>query len=147
MRRMKQRALATDEQLVSWSAAGDEEAFTTLYRRRQASVFRYAFHMCGRDDVAEEVTQDVFVTLIREPGRFDMRRGSVLSYLLGIARNHVLRVLEQDRSYLPVSDDDATEPAGYEVDVLEQLTRDETIAAVRRAILTLPPVYREAVVL
>jgi RNA polymerase sigma-70 factor (ECF subfamily) len=147
MRRITERGLATDEQLLSWSAAGDEAAFTALYRRRQASVYRFALHMSGREDVADEVTQEVFLTLIREPGRFDARRGSVSSYLLGVARNHVLRTLERERGWIPVDDDDAAALASTDADVLGHLTRDEAIDAVRRAVLTLPPAYREAVVL
>jgi RNA polymerase sigma-70 factor (ECF subfamily) len=144
---MTERALATDEQLLSWSAAGDEEAFTSLYRRRQAGVYRFALHMSGREDVAAEVTQEVFLTLIREPGRFDAARGSVSSYLLGVARNHVLRTLERERGWIPVDDDQAAVLASDATDVLRDLTREEAISAVRRAVLTLPPAYREAVVL
>ena len=42
---------------------GDEEAFLTLYRRHQGSVFRFALHMSGKQETAEEVTQEVFLAL------------------------------------------------------------------------------------
>ena len=55
----------TDEQLLAQALAGDEDAFTVLYRRRQGPVFRFALHMSGSTQIAEEVTQDVFVFLLQ----------------------------------------------------------------------------------
>src|SRR4051812_30924774 len=91
---------ASDEELLRRSANGDEDAFTTLYRRRQPSVFRFALTMSGRKDLAEEVTQDVFLLLIREPQRFDADRGALAAFLMGIARNFVLRHIERDRNFV-----------------------------------------------
>ena len=137
----------TDEVLLRRSAKGDESAFTSLYHRRKSSVYRFALHMSGRDDVAEEVTQDVFLLLIRDPQRFDASRGSVLSYLLGVARNLVLRVLERERGHLTMEDEHAPEPVATDVDLFSGLDRAQTIEAVRQAVLTLPSPYREAVAL
>src|SRR5258708_29258805 len=93
-----------DIDLLQRALAGDEESFATLYRRRQGAVYRFALQMSGRRSVAEEVTQEVFLALIREAARFDATRGPVLSYLYGIARNHVLRCLERDRPYVVMED-------------------------------------------
>src|SRR6516164_3766926 len=53
----------TDEQLLALAMSGDEDAFTALYRRRQGPVYRFALHMTGSPQLAEEVTQDVFIFL------------------------------------------------------------------------------------
>ena len=79
-----------DDDLLRRSAAGDEDAFLALYRRRQAGIFRFALHMSGNQSIAEEVTQEVFLTVIREGARFDSARGSAGAYLFGVARNQVL---------------------------------------------------------
>jgi RNA polymerase sigma-70 factor (ECF subfamily) len=120
---------------------GDEDAFTVLYRRRQAAVYRFALHMTGSVVIAEDVTQEVFIALIEHTRRFNPERGTLASFLFGIARNLVLRRLEKDRTAEPMEDF-----AGNE-DLLEDLTRRETIDQVRRAVISLPAVYREAVVL
>jgi RNA polymerase sigma-70 factor (ECF subfamily) len=143
---MTDSTLLSDEELLRRSSLGDEFAFTALYRRRQSNVFRFAIHMCGRQEVAEEVVQDVFLSLIREPERFDADKGSVAAYLIGVARNLVRRRLERERSYVELDDDEAAGPA-EDADVLGELTREEAIGAVRRAVLSLPAAYREAVVL
>jgi len=145
--RVNDLTLDSDEDLLQRSAAGDEQAFTALYRRRQAAIYRFALHMSGREDIAEEVTQDVFVAIIREPHRFDSGRGTVCSFLFGIARNHVLRHIERDRALVNIEEDAAFEPEAANTDLLASLTREEAGEMVRQAVLSLPAVYREAVVL
>src|SRR5260370_657194 len=76
----------TDVDLLRRMASGEERAFTALYRRRQGSVYRYALHMSGKPELAEEVTQEVFMALIREPRQYDAARGELSAYLYGLAR-------------------------------------------------------------
>src|SRR4051812_43005424 len=94
-----------DSELLERALGGDEESFTLLYRRRQAGIYRFALQMSGRRTVAEEVTQEVFLAVIRDAGRFDPRRGSALAYLYGIARNQVLRCLERDRPFVAIPEE------------------------------------------
>jgi RNA polymerase sigma-70 factor (ECF subfamily) len=136
------RLLMTDGVLLQRALAGDEESFTVLYRRRQGGVYRYALHMCGSAEIAEEVTQETFVALIENGRRFDPEKGALSSFLYGIARNLTMRRLDRERP----SEEEFEEPAGTE-DLALDFTRRETIDSVRRAVLSLPGVYREAVVL
>lgn len=142
----------TDLDLLRQMMTGDEDAFTALYQRRQASVYRFALQMSGSRTLAEDVTQEVFIVLIREGGRYDPDRGSLSAYLYGIARNHVLRKLEQNRPFVQlVEGGDAQEitPEALiaEANPLGELTRNEKIQELRDLILSMPPRYREVVVL
>lgn len=144
----------SDEELLRLSLSGDEAAFAALYGRRQAGVYRFALQMCGSDSVAEDVTQEVFMALIRESAHFDESRGPLSSYLYGIARNQVLRRLERERHFVAINDDaegpDAAataEQSSARPDPLAELARAETIESVRQAVLALPGHYREVVVL
>jgi RNA polymerase sigma-70 factor, ECF subfamily len=143
----------SDLDLLRQIMDGDEDAFTQLYRRRQASVYRFALQVSGSQTIAEDVTQEVFIVLMRDAGRYDPDRGSLPAYLYGIARNHVLRKLEQDRPYVPFIDRsaDAEEitPRAMiaEGDPLTDLTRNEMIRELHDSILSMPPRYREVVVL
>jgi RNA polymerase sigma-70 factor (ECF subfamily) len=134
----------SDEKLLKRAIQGDEESFTALYGRRQGPVYRFALHMSGDAAMAEDVTQEVFLALLRQGHRFDPSRGPLLSFLYGIARNLVLRRIEKTR---PEDGETASEELPAEDDLLDDLTRRETIEQVRRAVLSLPPAYREAVVL
>jgi RNA polymerase sigma-70 factor (ECF subfamily) len=145
---------AQDGELMSRVAAGDADAFAQLFRRRQGVVYRFVLHMTASPSIAEDVTQDVFVTVMSEAARYDSARAPVSAWLCGIARNHVRRRAERDRLLQPLIDDES----GSEVeafapaltagtDTLGDLTRAESVEALRQAVLTLPVRYREAVVL
>jgi RNA polymerase sigma-70 factor (ECF subfamily) len=134
----------SDYDLLQCMLAGDEAAFTALYRRRQGAVYRFALQMTGSVVIAEDVTQEVFMELIEHGRRFDPSRGALRSFLYGVARNLVLRWIDRERPAGPKSGwesrlESGPEPAmedfpGVE-DVLGDLTRRETIERVRRAVV------------
>lgn len=139
----------SDEALIPRVAAGDAAAFAELFRRRSGEVYRFALHMTASSATAEDVTQDVFLAVMRDGGRFDPTRGSATAWLCGIARNFVRRRFERDRGLLSL--DDGT---GAELDVpapasdpLGDLTHAERLDTLQRAIRSLPLRYREVVVL
>lgn len=135
-----------DTELMSRIAAGDRAAFASLYRREQHRVYRFAVQMSGSVPVAEDVTQETFLVLMREAGRYDAARGSIGAFLYGIARNQVLRALARSRSQVPFDEESDAEPVDPG-NPLAALTDSEAVEAVRQAVLSLPAQYREAVVL
>ncbi len=140
----------TDDDLLMQMRSGDEEAFVALYRRRQGGIFRFALHITGSRVLAEDITQEVFLALIRDDCGYDPERGTLSGYLFGIARKLVLRNLEHSR--LDVALDEVAEVSGapelaVHPDPLGELTHGEGMASVRRAVLALPRRYREVVVL
>ena len=145
------RTNLSEAELLRLMAAGDEDAFVLLYRKHQGAVFRFALLMSGRYSIAEEVTQEVFLTLMREPSRFDTARGTLPAYLHGVARNQVLRLLKRERAYVPLvaAAEEAHEAAPFVAreDPFRDCTHNETSELVRQAVLSLPARYREVVVL
>jgi RNA polymerase sigma-70 factor, ECF subfamily len=143
--------IPSDAELVQLMSAGDDCAFATLYRRHQGFVYRFALLMSGSSNIAEEVTQEVFLILIRKPHGFDPARGPLLAYLYGVARNHVFTFLKRERPYVPLvnesEDGISLAPLTAEDDPFGNCTRNEIIKLVRQAVLTLPLRYREVVVL
>ena len=137
-----------DERLLERAKKGDADAVSCLFSRYQGPIYRFAVHMCGRE-AGDDVVQETFLTIMRQPGRYDPARGSVLSYLFGIARNLALKRLTS-RGAAVFSDeldkDEQTADPAQET-ALDSLTRMETIEAVRAAVESLPPLYREVVVL
>jgi RNA polymerase sigma-70 factor, ECF subfamily len=88
--------------LLRRMVAGDEAAFTLLYRRKHPAIYRFALHMSGNAAIAEDVTQEVFMTLVRDAKRFDPARGTLGGFLFGVARNHLRRRWEQERNSVPL---------------------------------------------
>jgi len=140
-----------DGELLRSMLAGDEEALATLYRRRQGSIYRFALQMSGSPALAEDVTQEVFMVLMREGTSYDSARGPLNWFLFGIARNLVRQRLGREQFYASLTDDgnEQSSPAELQAvsDPLAELSRSETIETVRKAVLSLPPRYREVVVL
>jgi RNA polymerase sigma-70 factor (ECF subfamily) len=139
----------TDEQLLAQALDGNEDAFTALYRRRQGPVYRFALHMSGSPQVAEEVTQEVFLFLLQRGRDFDPVRGALGAYLFGVARNYVRRAMEKSYSEAmtmsPAEDDDPS--LVTDTDPVEDIARNQASEAVWKAVLSLPEHYREVVVL
>ena len=88
-------------------ARGDRDAFGALYRRRQADIYRFALHMTASAAAADDVTQDTFLAVIHDAARYVPGRSTVVSWLLGIARNHVRRRFDRERRNVSLSDESA----------------------------------------
>jgi RNA polymerase sigma-70 factor (ECF subfamily) len=139
----------SDEQLLAQAIAGSEDAFTALYRRRQGMVYRFALHMSGSIQIAEEVTQDVFLFLLQKGEGYDARRGALAAYLFGVARNYVRRALQRSYSeaQLHTSVDEEMSSLLVDNDPADGIAQRQASSAVWKAILSLPSHYREVVVL
>ncbi|SRR6266852_2215486 len=147
---------AQEDDLLRRAVRGDEEAFLQIYRAHQATLYRYALRMTGRPWAAEELVQEVFLTLLRESGRFDASRGALGAFLFGIGRNHVRKHVERSPDELPLDENAEPQqtaaavnhangnrlanPAGW----AEQRQKSEQL---HRALLEIPEEFREAIVL
>jgi RNA polymerase sigma-70 factor (ECF subfamily) len=135
-----------DAQLLQLMIAGEERGFVALYRKYQSQVYRFALQVSAVRHIAEEVTQETFLALIRGPHKYRDERGTLLLYLFGIARNLVWKSVRRERLFGSISD-------GQEVledcmhDLANDLVRKEQSMRVRHEILSLPRKYREVIVL
>jgi RNA polymerase sigma-70 factor (ECF subfamily) len=138
---------------------GDANAFEALYDRRQGGIYRYALRMTGSESIAEDVTQEVFLSLVRDHSDYQQSRGTVKSYLYGMARHRLLRLLDREKTFVSFEGtpgthgtDSAVPKAGHDRlrsphDPFAELARDEVINLVRQAVLSLPAHFREVIVL
>jgi RNA polymerase sigma-70 factor (ECF subfamily) len=149
---MKIRTNDQDEELLKRSAKGDEEAFTILYRRHVDVLYRFAFRMTGSSWGAEEIVQDVFMTLVREPGKYDAERGALPAFLFGITRNKIMKYnerLPREISLVERQEDGS----GGGLTLRDSFTpamwaeQRERLEKVRAAVMELPIEFRETVVL
>jgi RNA polymerase sigma-70 factor (ECF subfamily) len=138
-----------DVGLLERAHRGDEDAFSQLFTRHQRVIYRYAVHMCGRD-AADDIVQETFLGVLRQVGRYEASRGAVLGYLLGIARHLVVKRLTSRK--LGAFDEELDENmvnavASDHPTPIDALTKAESVERVRTAIESLPPTYREVLVL
>ena len=149
---MKIRKNDQDDELLKRTAKGDEDAFTILYRRHADVLYRFAFRMTGSSWGAEEIVQDVFMTLVREPGKYDAERGTLPAFLFGITRNKIMKYherLPREVSLVERQEDGS----GGGLTLRDSFTpamwaeQRERLEKVRAAVMDLPIEFRETVVL
>jgi RNA polymerase sigma-70 factor (ECF subfamily) len=131
-----------DVSLLADIAAGVEQAFVELYRRRHNDVYRFAFAMAKSRSFAQDVTQEVFLNVLENASRFDSAKGSVRAWLFGCARYVTLDRLRLERRWTDDMPADVTT-----LDSDERVLADQRVERLHAAIARLPVEYREALVL
>jgi RNA polymerase sigma-70 factor, ECF subfamily len=114
--------------------------FREAYQRNKDVLYRFARRMLGSSSEAEDIVQDAFLEFWRDASRFNPKRGSLRSFLIGVTRNLIRRRLRSDRPYDELEED--SNQCGP-ID-LAGLERAEMIA---RAVSVLPPAQRETLIL
>jgi RNA polymerase sigma-70 factor (ECF subfamily) len=142
----------SDAELLRLAASGEEQAFLLLYGKLKAGIFRYAFYMTSSKMIAEEVTQEVFITLLKESENYQPDRGDLAGFAFGIARNFVRRIERRERPYEALPEDTAGATLSgkliSESDALSaEMIRTELAGRVQAAVASLPDHYRQVVVL
>ena len=117
--------------------------FRDAFHRHKDIVYRFAYRMTGSSSTAEDVVQDCFVAFWQKPQAYDPGRGALRAFLLGIARNLILKRWRSERPHESLNEATEDERASLAFDIEGQ----ERAEAVKRAILLLPPLQREAVIL
>jgi len=137
----------TDERLLEEAAQGQTAAFQVLYERYRDPIFRFAYRMLGSAEAAEDIVHDCFLSLIKDPGRFDSTKASLRTYLYAAARNQVGKRYQTFGRESAI-DDLLNEPrAADNQEPIRRVLDDELAAEVQKAIANLPPLQREALVL
>jgi RNA polymerase sigma-70 factor (ECF subfamily) len=137
-----------DAALLQRARRGDDAAFSELFERHQRAIYRYAVYMCGPEG-GDDIVQETFMAVLKQSVRHDLPAAGVRAYLLGIARHRVLKWNRVDAWPAPAEPfDEVREVAGLDSpSALEQLAHAEEIETVRAAVRSLPPAYREVLLL
>jgi RNA polymerase sigma-70 factor, ECF subfamily len=142
MESTNQPAGRSDADLLHRALSGEEAAFLLLYQRLKGGIFRYAFYMTNSTSTAEEVTQEVFIALLKEGRNYRPDRGDVGAFAFGIARNFVHRIERRERVYQALPPDQPLETLSAslisESDALAgQVIRNEVVELVRSSVAAL----------
>jgi RNA polymerase sigma-70 factor, ECF subfamily len=90
-----------DEDLMPLVERKDPAAFEIVYDRHGGAAYSLAYRIVGDRLVAEDVTQEAFLSVWRSGARFDRARGSVRTWLLGVVRNRAIDVLRREAGRAP----------------------------------------------
>jgi RNA polymerase sigma-70 factor (ECF subfamily) len=137
----------TDELLLQKAIDGEQAAFLELYDRYRQPIFRFAYRLLGSVELAEDVTHDCFLSLIRKPENFRPERASLKTYHYAAARNLALKHF-RNQGREAAMDELTEEPQeSPRRGPLRRLLDEELAAHVREAVFSLPPLQREALIL
>jgi RNA polymerase sigma-70 factor, ECF subfamily len=119
----------------------DGRAFEVLYDRHGGAAYSLAYRIVGDRGMAEDVTQEAFLSIWRSKARYDRARGSVRSWVLGIVRNRAIDALRRGGAKAPRLDRDdeallESRPAEDQTD--SEAIRRETSRELRGALSSLP---------
>jgi RNA polymerase sigma-70 factor (ECF subfamily) len=118
--------------------------FQEAFRRHKDVVHRFSYRMTGSSSAADDIVQDCFAALWRKPEAFDPSRGGLRAFLLGVARNLIRKRWRNDRRHESLQED--LDEESFVCPPLD-VTAFERVEMVARAVLLLPPLQREVVVL
>jgi RNA polymerase sigma-70 factor (ECF subfamily) len=142
---------AADTELLRRVAAGDRGAVDDLYERFRRPAFALARRVLGDDVLAEDVLQDVFVAVWRNPAAFDGARGSVASWLLALVHHKAVDAVRREESHrrrqVRAEEDLALSAPTLVGDVADQAWAGVVSGQVRAALQALPEAQREALTL
>jgi RNA polymerase sigma-70 factor, ECF subfamily len=134
------KADSTDTSLVSAIRVGDPNAMAALYDRYSAVVYSVALRVLGDTGAAEDVQQDVFMQLWRNPGAFDSSRGNLGAWLAVISRNRAIDTLRKRRP----QDDIEDVVLSVVPDMAADADRARIATRVRDLLAAMPPAQRTA---
>jgi RNA polymerase sigma-70 factor (ECF subfamily) len=132
-----------DATAVARVARGDAEALRDLYERYGRIVYGLTYRLTRDPQLAEEATQDTFVTLWKRAGSYDSERAKVTTWLFVIARNRAIELV-RSRARVP-EPHESVEPTGEEIDPAELMQIADDAERVARAIADLPESQLEVI--
>ncbi len=141
--------LASDE-IIERCLNGDQAAWETIVRLYWRKVFNVAYKFVGRHDMAEDLTQDVFLKLYKSLDTFD-RRANFQTWLISVSRNLCIdhyRSVRKERETIS-RDVDAADlsPVSTDLPADTRLERADRVVMLRQALDKLAPTLRTAVML
>jgi RNA polymerase sigma-70 factor (ECF subfamily) len=131
---------ASDLSLIAAVRSGDESGMAALYDRYSSIVYSVALRVLGDTAAAEDILQEVFMQLWRNPSVFDSSRGNLGAWLAVIARNRAIDGLRKRRPETDVED----VIVSVEPDMSGDAERSRAMEKVRSALSAMPAVQRSA---
>lgn len=124
--------------LIARLRAGDQGAMAAIYDRYSSIIYGVALRVLGNTMGAEDVLQEVFIQLWRNPQAFDAGRGRLAAWLAVIARNRAIDHLRKR----PIEDDIDDLPISTSVDLESESAQRMAVEKVRSVMAGLPPEQR-----
>ncbi len=129
-----------DGALIAAIRSGNQDAMAQLYARYSSVVYAVALRVLGDTAAAEDVLQEIFIQLWRNPGAFDSGRGNLAPWLAVITRNRAVDSLRKRRPQTEISETTVS----VEPDLASQADRGRAMEKVRAVLKDMPEAQRSS---
>jgi len=129
-----------DGALIAAIRSGNQDAMAQLYARYSSVVYAVALRVLGDTAAAEDVLQEIFIQLWRNPGAFDSGRGNLAPWLAVITRNRAVDSLRKRRPQTEISETTVS----VEPDLAGEADRGRAMEKVRAVLKDMPEAQRSS---
>ncbi|HXD32419.1 MAG TPA: RNA polymerase sigma factor [Pyrinomonadaceae bacterium] len=137
----------TNEELVAETLGARPEAFRELYDRFYSRTYRVAYGMTGRHELAEDLTQEIFIRAFQKLAKYD-RRSSFATWFYRLSINHSLNYRKREMKESHKAEVDAQFPASVAEQRIELTILGQQVQTqINRALISLKPKHRMVVIL
>jgi RNA polymerase sigma-70 factor (ECF subfamily) len=140
---------ARDRDLVLRIGKGDQEAFRGLFGRYAPAAKALALRVVRQSNLAEEIVQEAFMALWKNPDGYDQQRGSVKSWLMGMVHHRAVDLVRREEAHRRRAEQSIPQAMETEPDPAEQVVEavgaPQERASVRAALGELPPEQRRVI--
>jgi RNA polymerase sigma-70 factor (ECF subfamily) len=134
----------SEDELIQRAQHGDKEAVSILYETYVRSVFQYVSYRVSSDVIAEDLTADVFLRMLRGLPNYEQTGAPFSAWLYRIAAN---RITDFYRGHQSLNTEPIPEDYGHEPDLAEQMVNEQERAQLRDALQTLPEEHQTVLIL
>ena len=141
----------TDEELMmAYAHHNDQQAFATLYTRHKASLYRYCARMLGNEALGAELFQDAWSKIIKARARYQVK-AKFKTYLFHVAHNLIIDQWRKNNPDILSIDEEREDASPIELqsssNLMSELLSAEQLEQFKNAVLELPPMQRDVVLL
>ena len=141
----------TDEELMmAYAHHNDQQAFATLYTRHKASLYRYCARMLGNEALGAELFQDAWSKIIKARTRYQVK-AKFKTYLFHVAHNLIIDQWRKNNPDMLSIDEEREDASPIELqsssNLMSELLSAEQLEQFKNAVLELPPMQRDVVLL
>jgi len=137
-----------EDKLIKKAKRGEKEAFGLLYDKYVSSIYRYFFlRLGGQKDLAEDLTQEVFMNVWKNIGNYDLRGVPFISYLYRVARNALTDHWRTQKKFVDLESLIESSLVADKDEIESTLDNKKEVEVIKKALFYLDPTYQEVLIM
>lgn len=132
-----------ENELIAKAQAGDRDAFGMLYEAYVKKVYDFAYFRIGNKETAEDVTSAIFIKIMKNIAKYDQSKGSFLSWVLKISRNHIIDHYRTKKEAYSLEGEESSDDGAHKKETENAILHDQAMELLKR----LKPEHKDIVIM